>query len=689
MGTSRRLNSLTLDNNCLSSTIPAALGNLKGLIQLTTDGDWTAHYTVPRCPDYQDVAMSDLNTYLSVAATFSKAISTRESPWTGVTCSGGLVVGLNLRAVGVKGKLPTSLGVLSGLTSLILSSNGISGSIVPELSHLTNLNTLEVDSNHISGTVPSALSRLAALSYLDLSYNQLSQSVPTFFAIMENLLVLYADRNTFGGELLPDLCEAIVDRNLTLTLTSNPHLSCYQPQCWSTLRSVERHLDQSLRECVPTAAPTSPPTTIPTVFPTLISLSTTQTLSSTSVTVIVVLVVVFVVVVAAYLIYRYRFSERARKMRIRMERLAVLPVHRFLLGVEKADRRKLRDMILANMDTVNERDANGNSALQIILNHKNRVPVDTDELVLLLETTLPVDPVSGEQTPDNENRYGWVEAVQHNDDLIVEAVKVLLDKYPHRVLDLKDAVDDKGRSCLDIASPVCKILMLKKLYLHGRYEVRAGPPEHRSATSSVFIALDHADFATDHFDSASVAGSNLDDSVGDLDGHNCCASVAMKFMKNRDQFDREVSVRANCKFDSRYVLDCLRSYDGDSQDAENVAFRKDAILKGYEEYPYCVVMEAGTMSLKHLIDKQNIAGQDWDAIRNLTKQVAKAVQHVHDRGIIHGDIKALNILQVSHTLKLIDFDGSSSFKNSEYDGLKYSSACLPPEMFWKGADGVV
>ena len=50
---------------------------------------------------------------------------------------------------------------------------------------------------------------------------------------------------------------------------------------------------------------------------------------------------------------------------------------------------------------------------------------------------------------------------------------------------------------------------------------------------------------------------------------------------------------------------------------------------------------------------------------------------------------ALNILQVSHTLKLIDFDGSSSFKNSEYDGLKYSSACLPPEMFWKSADGVV
>jgi len=124
-----------------------------------------------------------------------------------------------------------------------------------------------------------------------------------------------------------------------------------------------------------------------------------------------------------------------------------------------------------------------------------------------------------------------------------------------------------------------------------------------------------------------------------VDSNNSCASVAMKFMKNRDQFDRELSIRAICKFDSRYVLDCLRSYDGDRQDEKNVAFRKDAILKGYEEYPYCVVMEAGTMSLKHLIDKQNIAGQDWDAIRNMTKQIAKAVQHVHERGVIHGDIK--------------------------------------------------
>jgi len=118
-----------------------------------------------------------------------------------------------------------------------------------------------------------------------------------------------------------------------------------------------------------------------------------------------------------------------------------------------------------------------------------------------------------------------------------------------------------------------------------------------------------------------------------------CPSLALKFMKNRNQYEREVGIRAKCKFDGSYVLGCVRSYDGDALDSNNVAFRKDAILKGYVEYPYCVVMEAGSMSLKRLIDNQHIAGKDWDTIRTLTKQIAKAVKHIHDRGVVHGDLK--------------------------------------------------
>ena len=40
---------------------------------------------------------------------------------------------------------------------------------------------------------------------------------------------------------------------------------------------------------------------------------------------------------------------------------------------------------------------------------------------------------------------------------------------------------------------------------------------------------------------------------------------------------------------------------------------------------------------------------------------------------------------VSPFLKLIDLDASVSYRNKEHVGLKYSSACIPPEMFWKDA----
>ena len=41
------------------------------------------------------------------------------------------------------------------------------------------------------------------------------------------------------------------------------------------------------------------------------------------------------------------------------------------------------------------------------------------------------------------------------------------------------------------------------------------------------------------------------------------------------------------------------------------------------------------------------------------------------------------------TLKLKDFDAAVSMKDQEHVGLKYSTAFLPPEMFWKDDDGVI
>ena len=53
------------------------------------------------------------------------------------------------------------------------------------------------------------------------------------------------------------------------------------------------------------------------------------------------------------------------------------------------------------------------------------------------------------------------------------------------------------------------------------------------------------------------------------------------------------------------------------------------------------------------------------------------------------DCAALNILQVGHTLKLIDLDGAACYSKGALAGSKISSAYVPPEMLLLQADGKV
>ena len=62
-----------------------------------------------------------------------------------------------------------------------------------------------------------------------------------------------------------------------------------------------------------------------------------------------------------------------------------------------------------------------------------------------------------------------------------------------------------------------------------------------------------------------------------------------------------------------------------------------------------------------MIATQHIAGSDWEEIRRLFKQVSQSVHYLHSKGVIHGDLKPTNIVEVNKAIKLIDFDGSVSF----------------------------
>ena len=107
------------------------------------------------------------------------------SNWGGVTCEGGYVKAVSLVSLGLVGTIPDSVGYLSRLQSLVLSSNAISGTIPTSFGQLSLISDLRVDSNSLTGSVPSTLCSSKSLTLLSFSANQIGcyasclTSVPT------------------------------------------------------------------------------------------------------------------------------------------------------------------------------------------------------------------------------------------------------------------------------------------------------------------------------------------------------------------------------------------------------------------------------------------------------------------------------------------------------------------------------
>eukprot|EP01030_Chromulinospumella_sphaerica_P034344 gene34344-biopygen9953 len=76
--------------------------------------------------------------------------------------------------------------------------------------------------------------------------------------------------------------------------------------------------------------------------------------------------------------------------------------------------------------------------------------------------------------------------------------------------------------------------------------------------------------------------------------------------------------------------------------------------------------------------QERFAGKDWDTVKYVCKDLLNAVAHVHSKGIIHADLKPLNLVRVGGDWRLIDFDAACHI-GRDHTGLKSSTAFCPPE----------
>ncbi|CAK9143314.1 unnamed protein product [Ilex paraguariensis] len=164
----------------------------------------------------------------------------------------------------INGSIPLSIGDLTDLTTLVISSNHLSGEIPHFWNNMPNLYILDMSNNTLSGTIPSSIASLSFLKYLilsrnnlsgelpsalqnctymyslDLGDNQLSGSLPAWIGeSMTSLLILSMRNNSFTGNIPSHICRLSALHILDL---SQNNLSGLVPPCIGNLSGLKLEL---------------------------------------------------------------------------------------------------------------------------------------------------------------------------------------------------------------------------------------------------------------------------------------------------------------------------------------------------------------------------------------------------------------------------------------------------------------
>jgi hypothetical protein len=151
--------------------------------------------------------------------------------WQGVTCTYEaaplpqyFISEIMLSERNLRGPLPASISLLSGLASFSVAFNFIDGTIPTQLGSLPHLRHLDLFSNFLSGTIPASLTQLHNLSFLDLGGNILDGTISSNFGQLSNLTSFSAHVNYLTGTVPAALvnCTHVRYLNLGSNLLSGP-----------------------------------------------------------------------------------------------------------------------------------------------------------------------------------------------------------------------------------------------------------------------------------------------------------------------------------------------------------------------------------------------------------------------------------------------------------------------------------
>ena len=213
-----------------------------------------------------------------------------------------------------------------------------------------------------------------------------------------------------------------------------------------------------------------------------------------------------------------------------------------------------------------------------------------------------------------------------------------------------------------------KMIMQSLILWHGRYRITEQRPEHTSATCYVFKGVD--DLA-------------IDTETGEP------TRVALKLMRVKAQFERELTARAK-DFLSEHVMNVLQTFPSPSSiltmpdEVVDVELDVDSGLqlkKDDAEKLFLLVMPLADRNLFVALKQERWAGKNIEVVQSVFKQLVHCVEHMHEKGVLHADLKTLNIVRTGAQWKLIDLDATCIIGIDKV-GHKSSSAYVPPEAIY-------
>ncbi|CAB9516487.1 LRR receptor-like serine threonine-protein kinase [Seminavis robusta] len=218
VGLMTRLTLLLFSTTSLSGTLPTELGQLESLEGLSISGrelDGTLPTQLGNLRKLTSLGFSRANFSGSIPTEVLrlsnlKSLSLLECPLLDTASFLPEVVGnlhslnsvnLGYRKTGGFTSIPSEIGKLTNLASLILKDFQLNGPLPSELAMLTNLNYLDLQRNSITGTLPQELSKMSQLEIVNIGSNQL-EGRPLEQGVLHQLTQLqelHINDNLFSG----------------------------------------------------------------------------------------------------------------------------------------------------------------------------------------------------------------------------------------------------------------------------------------------------------------------------------------------------------------------------------------------------------------------------------------------------------------------------------------------------------